>query len=232
MNENLIIETFSLKWWIFSPLVVLVISLVLFFLEKQTDEIKKKFGYFLASIAFGLTILWQVYFLGTRNWTPDVSLPLQLCGISKILGAICLVKFNQRIFEFVLLLGLAGAFQAILTPEFEIEITTYSTIEYYMSHTMIILMPLYLFYVLGHRVKNKAWLYTFLIGVTTLCCVGFVNYLVDGNYIFLCGPPIAKNPLLIGSWPYYLCGFLVFGWINIILFYLLFKKWGNWLDRK
>lgn len=201
-------------------------------MRRQEDKNKRFFANALAAIAFFLIFSWQVYFIFTNNWTPDVSLPLQLCGISKILGAIILIKFNQRIFEFILLLGMAGALQAILTPQFEIPVTTYSTIEYYMSHTSILLIPLYLFYVQDRRVKKFAWLYTFILGITILCAVGIINYFVQGNYIFLCAPPLAPNPLLVGSWPYYLIGFLVFGFINISLFYLIFEKWGKWLDAR
>lgn len=232
MEGNFIIETFTKEWWICTVIVISFISGFLYFMGKQSDVIKKRVALVLALIASTLVISWQLYFIFTGTWTANISLPLQLCGISKILGAIVLFRFNQSIFEFILLLGLAGAMQAILTPQFEIEITTYSIIEYYMSHSMIIIMPLYLLYVLGNRVKKRAWLYTFLLGVGTLSLVGIVNYFVGGNYIFLCGPPIAPNPLLIGEWPYYLIGFLVFGWINIIIFYLIFDCWGKWLDKR
>jgi uncharacterized membrane protein YwaF len=91
-------------------------------------------------------------------------------------------------------------------------------------------MPLYLFYVKGHRLSKKSWLYNFLKGLIVLAIVGVINYFVNGNYILLCEKPLADNPLLIGPWPYYLSGFIVFGFINIVLFYILFRWWGNRID--
>ena len=51
-----------------------------------------------------------------------------------------------------------------------------------------------------------------------------INYLIAANYIYLCTPPIASNPLILGPWPYYLIGFEVAGIIHIYLLYKVFRK--------
>ncbi len=232
MEKNVVIDTFTQEWWIYTFIVTTSIVCILWFFGKQKDTLKKHFMKVLFIIAAILIASWQVYFVISGTWTADVSLPFHLCGISKICGAVLLLKYNQKLFEFVILLGTAGALQAILTPQFEIEITPLSTVEYYMSHGMIILMPLYLFYVMGHRVEKGSWLSTYIIGVIILILVGVANYIIDANYIFLCAPPVADNPLLLGPWPYYLTGYFVLGFINIVLFYRLFRWWGKKLDRK
>jgi len=161
-----------------------------------------------------------------------VSLPFHLCGISKIAAVVLLFYYNQRWFEFTLLLGMGGALQSIFTPQLEVPRSTFALIEYYFSHGVIILTPLYLFYVKGNRVRYKSWLYTYIMGLVVLAIVGVINYFTGGNYIYLCVKPMVDNPLLIGPWPYYISGFLGFGLVNVILFYFLFRWWGKKLDRK
>lgn len=226
-----VIETFSGEWWLYTFLASAVIFGILQFFKNKSDRTKKLAGKVIGSCALLLLLIWQIHFIYTGTWTAGVSLPFHLCGISKVVGAILLFKYNQRWFEFAVLLGAGGALQAFMTPQLEIDRSTFAIFEYYFSHGSIILMPLYLFYVLDHRVRERSWIYTFILGIGVLSLVGVINYFVKGNYIYLCEKPLVDNPLLIGPWPYYLSGFLVFGFINIILFYFLFRWWGNRLDK-
>jgi hypothetical integral membrane protein (TIGR02206 family) len=196
-------------------------------MRKQSQQAKDRFGIFLSVFMLAIVFAMQLYFIVTDSWEASVSLPLHLCSISKILGAIILVKFNQNIFEFILLMGLGGALQSILTPQLEIPLSTFALLEYYLGHGMIILMPLYLLHVQGHQLRKKSWWTTFFIGLVVLTIVAIINYFIKGNYIYLCTKPVVDNPLLIGPWPYYLSGFLVFGFINIVLFYFIFSWWGK-----
>lgn len=232
MKEDFVIDPFSNEWWIYTIIVTTVIFLVLWISKRQSKKIQNYIGNALSGIAAFLIIIWQIHFVYTDTWSAAVSLPFHLCGISKVVGAIILIKFNQRWFEFILLLGMGGALQSIFTPFLEIPRSAFAITEYYFSHSMIIIMPLFLFYVKGHRLTKNAWLYGFLRGLVILAIVGLINYYVKGNYILLCEKPLADNPLLIGPWPYYLSGFIVFGFINIVLFHFLFNWWGKRLDAK
>lgn len=231
MEEFVVIPTFSSDWWLYTILVIIGISSVLYFMRNQSQKAKDRFAIGLSMLAFSLVLALQLYFILSDTWTASTSIPFHLCSISKILGAIILLRFNQTIFEFILLLGLGGALQSIFTPQLEIPLSTFALFEYYLSHGMIILMPLYLLHVQGHRLRKKSWLSSFFIGLIVLAIVGVINYFIDANYIYLCARPVAENPLLIGPWPYYLLCFLGFGFINIIGFYFLFSWWGNKLKR-
>ncbi len=232
MNEFHTIPTFSKDWWVYTTIVFFSLVTILYFFGKQKEVIKNSFAIVLSIFAFILVFSLQAYFIFSNSWTASASLPLHLCSISKILGAIILLKFNQSIFEFVLLLGIGGALQSIFTPQLEIPVSTFALLEYYMSHAMIILMPLYLLHVQGHRVRKNAWWKSFLIGIILLSIVGVINHFLNSNYIYLCTRPEVDNPLLIGPWPFYLSGFLVFGFMNISLFFLLFSWWGRKLDNQ
>ena len=36
--------------------------------------------------------------------------------------------------------------------------------------------------------------------------VGFINWLIGSNYMYLCTKPGVESPFLIGEWPWYLIG--------------------------
>ena len=93
----------------------------------------------------------QIYQLYNGLWVPDHSLPFHLCGISGILGGILLLRYNQSVYEFILLLGAPGALWSFLTPQMnilEIGTTFYNPsfmyFDYFISHAAILFVPIYL----------------------------------------------------------------------------------------
>ena len=96
--------------------------------------------------------------------------------------------------------------------------------EYYISHGGIILSAMYLTFVLGMKPRKLSWWRIFIWSQLLLPIIGFVNWLLSANYMYLCIKPIVDNPLIIGEHPYYYIGFEFIGLLNIILFYYLFVK--------
>ncbi len=228
-----VIPTFSSQWWIYTILTIAIIWISIYFLRKLPEDRLKKWeiGLFIAMMLH--EIIWQMYYFSTDTWVAGKVLPLHLCGISKIIGTILLVKYNQYVFEFLLLLGFGGALQAIMTPEItNDEYNLWIHINYYISHGFIFFAGFYQLFVRNRKIEPQAWWRSFFIGLVVLGIVGVINSFIDGNYIYLCEKPNVDNPLLIGPWPYYLTGFLVFGFINIVLFHLLFRWWGGKIKAK
>ena len=56
-----------------------------------------------------------------------------------------------------------------------------------------------------------------------LVFVGVANYLLDANYMYLAAKPIAKNPMIVGDWPWYILGFELLGFIHINMFFKFYK---------
>ena len=52
--------------------------------------------------------------------------------------------------------------------------------------------------------------------------IGIINWILDANYMYLCVKPIAKNPLLIGDWPWYILGIECVAVIHFSVIYLPF----------
>ncbi len=222
-----IIPPLSFSWWIGNIISALVIVLVLRFLKNQSASTQRKWeiGFFAYIIIH--VFIWQAYYIYSGTWNAGETLPLQLCDISRILGGFLMFRFNQYLFEFILLLGLGGALQSFLTPEIAMIYNPLTHVDYYLSHILIMLFGLYYFYVKGKRIRKNSWVSSFILGLILMAFLGLFNYFFKGNYMFLSEKPIVENPLVIGDWPYYILAFIGAGLGNILLSYWLFR-WKKW----
>jgi hypothetical integral membrane protein (TIGR02206 family) len=224
MNTIVKIEPFSNTWFtgIFS---VFLLSILIIQVAIRVPPDKRK----ILSIALGVLLIsrelwknWYIYELGI--WEFKTALPLHLCGISALMAGAMLFKTKQKGFEFLALMSFSGALHALLTPQLNHGAATPQIIEYYIGHGGVMLVPFYLIIVDGYRIKKGSWKNVFLHCQILLLCVGMINFILEANYMYLCAPPVVNNPLIIGSWPWYLLGLEVFGLVHILLLYFLFRK--------
>lgn len=227
MAEHTIVESFTPLWWISTFVALLVLWLSLRYLSTLPWSKLRKVEIGLVWFVILRELAWQIYYIYVGSWDIRYCLPLQLCGISQIVGAILLVRFHQGWYEFLLLLGLGGAVQSFLTPEITTIYNWLTHIDFYVAHGLIWFFALYQLVVKKRTIRPNAWLTAFLIGLGTLGVMAIFNKIIDGNYIFLCQRPIVENPLIMGDWPYYLLSFLGFGLTNIVLFHFFFRWQGK-----
>ena len=226
MIQHYIIPTFSSQWFLVNSILTSVMAMFLFIglrICKNTNQ-KIKLGIFLGIILLIRLLIIHPYQLHIDIWDKVHSLPLHLCGISAIISSFILFKFNQILYEFLILLGIPGAFQALLTPELTLGYDRVLLVEYFVSHGGIILSGLYLTYVLGHRPRIKSWLKVAVISQILLFFIHILNGFLSSNYMYTRIKPEVDNILIIGEHPYYYIGFEIFGFLNIVLFYFLFME--------
>lgn len=157
------------------------------------------------------------------NWNTATDLPLHLCGISGIICAILpFLKRKQALFDFVFYTGIIGGIMSMLTPQMNsYDGSQFAYIEYYIRHSIILVMPIYLLQNYGMELSRKSMFKTFVTLNILLAIIMPFNFYVGGNYMYLAEPPQVENPLVIGQWPYYVLWFEVFMIILlIVLFYL------------
>ena len=226
MIEHEIIPPFSQLWLTMNSIsVIIIIGVILFAVKIKDHNQKIKLGLLIGAILLTRAIITHPYQLfWIERWTLTDSLPLHLCGISSILSSLLLFRFNQFLYEFLILLSIPGAIQALLTPEFTLGIDNFFLIEYFVSHAGIILSGLYLTFVLGKKPRLGAWKNVIIRSQVLLIVIHFINILLGSNYIYTRLKPIVDNPLIVGEWPYYYIGFEIIGIINIMLFYFIFRK--------
>ncbi len=225
MHEHFLIPLGAKLWWIGFG-IFLIYTVIIFILGRnyvqKNNELK--FRHFWLSLLILREIAFHSFIVYNNHFTFQESLPLHLCGISYILSMILLWTESAFIFEFILLLGIGGAVQSIITPELTHGFSIYLYLDYYLSHGTIIIVPLYMFFILKKRLRPKSYLNIWIFAHVLLISVGLINYFLSSNYIYLCIPPKVDNVLVTGKYPQHLIGFEIFGTLHILLFYYLFTK--------
>jgi hypothetical integral membrane protein (TIGR02206 family) len=216
------LEIFSLLWWQ-SNFTTLFIILVFLFMGKWFNpENREKLAQIIGTVLIIRTIGIHFYWDYLGIWTIESSLPLHLCGLSAILSGIVLFWRKQWAYECLYFWGISGAFHSLMTPEFSSGKGGLLFYEYYLSHGGIILSAIYLTWVLGMKPRKGAWFKVFLWSQLLIPIIGCINWALSANYMYLCIKPIAKNPFLIGEWPWYIIGIELAALLHFFIVYLPF----------
>lgn len=208
--------------WVRNNLIALISMLSVLALGRFLN--KKQNTYVL--YAMGLILVFSSIYSPLRSylmgdWNTATDLPLHLCGISGLICAILpFLKRKQVLFDFVFYTGIIGGIMSMLTPQMNsYDGSQFAYLEYYVRHSIILVMPIYLLQNYGMELTKKSMIRTFIALNVLLAIIMPFNFYVGGNYMYLAEPPQVKNPLVIGEWPYYVLWFEVF---MIVLLLVLF----------
>ena len=229
-NRYYAIDIFSNEWWINNAVTVLFI-LIFLYIGKQVYKYEKYHKLFSISIGSFLLIrlLWnQWYQYNIGQWNLEWSLPLQLCSFSCILSGILPIIINfdisqrikQTVFEFLFYWSFAGLY-AFITPVYTTGNEGFIYYDYYIAHGGFIFVILYFVLILGYRLRRKSWLKVFLYSQILLFIIHLINIYIGGasNYFYTIEPPIANNPLIIGTYPTHI---IMMDFFALIHFYIVF----------
>ena len=140
-----------------------------------------------------------------------------------------LVTKNQTIYEFVYFMGIAGALQAVLTPDLGIYgFPHFRFFQTFLSHGLIMTAAIYMTVVEGFRPSWKSVLRV-AIGINIYMVIVFlINTAIGSNYLFVNGkPPTASLLDILPPWPVYLIYVEAIGIFCCLLLYIPFiiKDW-------
>ena len=208
--------------WVRNNLIALISMLSVLVVGRFLN--KKQNTYVL--YAMGLILVFSSIYSPLRSysigdWNTATDLPLHLCGISGLICAILpFLKRKQILFDFVFYTGIIGGIMSMLTPQMNsYDGSQFAYLEYYVRHSIILVMPIYLLQNYGMELTKKSMMRTFITLNVLLAIIMPFNFYVGGNYMYLAEPPQVENPLVIGEWPYYVLWFEVF---MIVLLLVLF----------
>ena len=160
------------------------------------------------------------------TWSLDKRLPFHLCGFSSVITCFILFIDKKQIwFEFLFYAGILGGLNALLTPLIDNYTgTSFFYVEYFYSHTSIIILPLYMYYYMDMKLSKFSWLKSFIALNIILVFLMPLDFLIDANYMYLKEPPAVNHPLVSGDWPYYLVNLEFVVLILLYFTYSLFKS--------
>ena len=147
-------------------------------------------------------------------------LPLHVCGMTVLLSVATLLWRRRWTYELLYFWGLAGATNAMVTPELTEGFPHYVFFQYFISHGGIVAAALFTTWGLGMRPTFKSLIRAFVAMNVVAVVVVCVNLLLDSNYMYLCEAPVTASPFLFLPWPWYILWLEVLALVFFGLLYL------------
>ena len=183
-------------------------------------ELRRIFVLLLIFITISQELIDDILRWNVGIWDVAEDLPLHMCGISFFTSTYALYSKNQTAFELSYFWGLAGAFQAIITPDPTRFVMDVSLFWNFLSHGLIILNVLWMIVIDNMRCRVGSYLNAVIITNGILFIISIVNSILGGNYWFICEKPGGESPFIMGEWPLYIIGFQISGILLLGLFYI------------
>jgi hypothetical integral membrane protein (TIGR02206 family) len=171
--------------------------------------------------------VWYGY-LAVRGWLtfPD-SLPLELCDFTLCLTVISAFTLNAMAFDLAYYGALAGTSMAVLTPDLWEPFPSFSTVQFFIAHGLVLVAVLYLVWS-GEARPRPGSVWRAMLGLNIFAAIaGTFDFVFRTNYMYLRAKP--QNPSLLdyfGPWPWYLATSEI---AALVLFTLLYAPF--WLQR-
>ena len=195
------------------------------FYSKKEKKIYISYGLIVFALSQEIVDYLNRFFFDTNynlSWQSD--LPLQFChfgfyfSIYLIYIASTQKKINKKtenfIFDCAYVLGFAGAFQSLLNFDDTGVNNLIGAFTLNWQHSLIILNILWLIFAYNKKFTLRGVFNAFIFINIIIIPVGFINYLLDANYMFICDPPNVESMFFVEEWPVYL--------IRLELIYLIY----------
>jgi hypothetical integral membrane protein (TIGR02206 family) len=216
---------------LFSPshlAALFAIVLMIFYVSRlrgvNNEQTRKIFRVTLAVVVIANELTWHIWNLVTGQWTLQTMLPLHLCSVFVFLCAYMLIKRTYAVYEFAYLLGIAGALQAILTPDLGIyDFPHFRYYQVFVSHGIIVVSAIYMTVVEGFRPYWHSLRRVFLWSNVYMLAVGLINALIGSNYLYIAHKPLTASLMdVLPPWPWYIGWIEVIGLASMLILYLPF----------
>lgn len=205
-------------------ILVLMNGALLYFGQRFPQRWRLPFRYGLAALLLVDEALWHWWNWSIGQWSIQTMLPLHLCSVFVFLSAFMLITRSYAIYEFAYFLGIAGALQAILTPDAGIYgFPHFRFFQVIISHGSIVTAAIYMTAVEKYRPTVKSLLRVFVWANVYMLVVGGINAAIGSNYLFIARKPATASVLdVMPPWPWYILGIELIGMVMTLLLYLPF----------
>ncbi len=206
-------------------LVVLIVNVLVFLGRKRfSPRGKQVFRFGVAGLLVLNEVAWHLWNYSTGQWTIQTMLPFHLCSVLVWASAYMLVTRSYAIFEFAYFLGIAGAIQALLTPDAGMYgFPHFRFFQVIVSHGSIVTAAIYLTFVEGFRPYWSSLLRVMVWGNVYLVAIAVVNWLIGSNYLFIARKPNTASLIdVLGPWPWYILSMEVLALLLCLVLYLPF----------
>ncbi|HSM25530.1 MAG TPA: TIGR02206 family membrane protein [Anaerolineaceae bacterium] len=213
--------------------IILVGTLIILSQRKVLPQQRLRVRWLMAIILVINESTWHLWNMSIGEWSIQTMLPFHLCSALVWLCAYMLISKNRLIYEFAYLIGIAGALQAILTPDLgQYAFPHYRYFQVFISHGLIIISALYMTQVEGLRPTWQSVKRVAIYGNLYLLIVFILNFLIGSNYLFIAHKPETASLLdVLPPWPYYILIIELLAAVFILLFYAPFAL-KDWKEKR
>lgn len=170
-------------------------------------------------------VSWWVISIAYGTWTLRWSLPLHICEAGSFLVAAALWWRTRSAFEMSYFWGIGGTLPGLFSPSIPGSFPDPVFFQYYAQHGLLVLGAFYLVIALRMRPAKGAVTRVLVATAAYAIVVGFVDYLTNGNYLFLRFLPPTRTLLdYMGPWPWYIITLTV---LAVIIFNLLYMPFAR-----
>ncbi|BFN36409.1 TIGR02206 family membrane protein [Fidelibacter multiformis] len=211
-------------------LIILASIFIPVYVKKHVPEEKEYYiRLVLGILIWGQEISLNVYRVIYQEWDFSNSLPFHLCGFAILMLPVMLYKKSYALYEILYFWGLAGATQALLTPNIDVGIPHYRFFQFFVSHGLIVFTVMYATVVWNYLPTLRSLAKASVLTLFLLIPIGLINILTHGNYFFIAHKPETASVLdYFGPWPLYLLPMIGMG---VIMFLVVYTPVG-FLKRK
>lgn len=191
-----------------------------------SDETRRRTRLAFAGVLVVNEALWHVWALLTDQYTIQRMLPLHLCSVMVWFSAGSLLLNARRLFGVIYFLGIAGAVQALITPDAGLYgFPHFRFIQTMISHSGVFLAGVYVVAVEGYRPTLRTALYV-LAGLNAYAAVvAVINWRLGSNYLFVSGKPESSSLLdVMPEWPWYIPILEVIAAVLLVGLWLPFRR--------
>ncbi len=216
---------------LFGPIHLLILASVvccaaiLAWLARRIPAWRKRLRQGLAVALLLNSAVWYGY-LAERGWLtfPD-GLPLELCDATLCLTIVAAFTLNRLAFDLAYYGALAGTSMALLTPDLWEAFPSFSTVEFFVAHGLVVVTVLYIVWS-GEARPRPSSIWRAMLALNVFAAfVGAVDFLLRTNYMYLRAKP--ENASLLdyfGPWPWYIAVTEIFALGLFALLYLPFWR--------
>jgi len=210
---------------------LVLLNLILIGFRNASDGAKAAVRWTLALILWLNEFAWHYWNFSVGRWTIQTMLPLHLCSVLVWVGALMLVTKSYRTYEFMYFMGIAGAIQALATPDLGIYgFPHFRFFQTFISHGLIVTSAIYMTVVEGFRPTLKSiprvviWMNLYAL------VVFFVNTAIGSNYLMINHKPETPSLLdLLPEWPIYILYMELIGFVSVLFLYFPFAARDLWV---
>ncbi len=186
---------------------------------------RKKLRWFLIGLFLVWEIEWHAWYLITDTWSLQKNLPLHMCSIMIWVSIWGLITRQRFVMALMYFFGIAGAIQALITPDAIYAFPHFRFMNTWFSHSLLVIAGCWVVFVEGYRpVLSDVWKCLVTIHLYVIP-VYFVNTQLGSNYLFVGRKPETASLMdFFPEWPWYF--FILQALLALIMLgmYLPFRK--------